>query len=85
MQSKLEAINVVRLPHQFETVGHPFRIAILAAGTDLGATGQRVPSRFGPFDGGFGTHFFTLEDMLCDSHCNGPSSSSEKVSHHLRT
>ena len=51
-----EAIFVGRLAHRLQAVRHAFGIAVLAAGTDLGATGHGVPGGFGPFDGGFGGH-----------------------------
>lgn len=42
--------------HPSESFGKPLSIAICAAGTDLGATRNRVPSRISPLNGGVVRH-----------------------------
>lgn len=51
MKSQLESVSIIILAHGFQAFGHAFGVAEFAAGTDLGATRERVPSRLGPFNG----------------------------------
>jgi hypothetical protein len=50
MHGKFKTVAVIGLPHGMKTVGHTFRVAVLAAGADFRATGYRVPGAFGPFN-----------------------------------
>ncbi len=45
-----KSVRIIRLSHGFEAPGHTFGITVLAPGTDLGASGDWVPGRIGPFD-----------------------------------
>ena len=48
---RLKAGRVAGLAHRLQPVGHPLGIAVLAAGADLGAAGDRVPGHVGPLNG----------------------------------
>ena len=56
VQGQLEGIPVVGGAHGLQPFRHAFGIAVLAAGADLGASGEWVPSGFGPLYGGLGGH-----------------------------
>src|ERR1035438_3179730 len=56
VERELETISVVGLAHCLKTEGHSLGVAVLAAGTDLGAAGQSIPSRLGPLDSGVLRH-----------------------------
>lgn len=56
MQCQLERILVVPRAHRLQALRHAFGVAVLAAGADLGAAGQGVPSGLGPLYGGLGGH-----------------------------
>ena len=49
MQRDLESLSVIGLSHGLETFGHPFGVAIGAAGADLGTAGDRIPGALRPF------------------------------------
>lgn len=53
---KFEAVCIVRLPHELQAICQPFRIAMLATGTDFRTTCKRIPSGFGPLDVGISSH-----------------------------
>src|SRR5205085_309895 len=44
MQGKLETIGIIGLSHQFQPHRQPFRVAMLATGTNFCAAGNRIPS-----------------------------------------
>ena len=50
VQSQIEAPCVARRGHRLEPRRHPFGMAVFAGGRHLGATRDRVPGLFGPFD-----------------------------------
>src|ERR1043165_4627672 len=54
--SQPETVSVIRLSHCLQAVGHPFRVTVVAARTDSGATGDRVPRRFCPLNRRFFPH-----------------------------
>src|ERR1019366_7990531 len=56
LQCEVESIPVIFLPHRMQPVGKTFGITVLAARTDLGAAGYRIPGRVGPFDMGTVRH-----------------------------
>jgi hypothetical protein len=49
-ETEIESLLVWMARDAPEALGERLRIAVLAAGTDLRATAQRVPRRVGPFD-----------------------------------
>ena len=53
MQSQLEAVSVIGLPHCAQPECHPLGITVLATRTDFSAAGYRVPRRSGPLNARF--------------------------------
>ncbi len=51
-----KTIDIIRTARGLQTVSHAFGVAVLAACTDFGASGNRIPSGFSPFDFGFLSH-----------------------------
>lgn len=50
MQSNPEAVGIVATAGSFEAKRETFGVAVTAAYADFGASGDRIPCRFGPFD-----------------------------------
>ena len=50
MGRHLETVSIVRLAHGLEPLRHPLGVTMLASGADFGASGNRIPRRFCPFD-----------------------------------
>lgn len=50
LQRDGKSIAIGRLSHRLQPARHALRIAMLAAGADLGTASDRVPGGFGPFD-----------------------------------
>ena len=50
MQSQLEAVSVIGLPHCAQPKCHPLGITVLTTGADLGAAGYRIPRRPSPLN-----------------------------------
>ena len=59
VQGQFEAVFVVGLPHSLQAQRHAFGITVSTAWADLGATRQRIPSGFRPFDTRVCTHLFS--------------------------
>ena len=49
-EAQVEALLVGMAGHAAEALGERERVAVVAAGRDLGAAGDRVPRRVGPLD-----------------------------------
>ena len=59
-EAKIEAL-LERMPgHAAKPLGESLRVAVLAAGGDLGAAPHRVPGRVSPFDGAPVAHCYHL-------------------------
>ncbi len=52
MESQAETISILIETHRLEPQRHAFGVAMRAAGTDLIATGERIPGGFSPLDTG---------------------------------
>jgi len=50
MECDFEAVPVMSVTDGVEAPGHPFGVAVLAAGADLGTARDRVPRCLSPFD-----------------------------------
>ncbi len=50
LQGDPETIPIPTLPHRLQPLGHPLGVAVLTAGTYLGAAGDGVPGGLGPFN-----------------------------------
>ena len=59
----IETIDVIATACGFQTQSHTFGIAILTAGANFCAAGNRIPSRFSPFDFGIPCHFVSIKGI----------------------
>ena len=50
VQGELEAVGIVGAAHRLEAAREAFGVAVFAAGTDLRAAGDGVPSGLSPFN-----------------------------------
>jgi hypothetical protein len=63
MRRNIETIDVIATARGFQTQSHTFGIAVLTAGANFCAAGNRIPSRFSPFDFGIPCHFVSIESI----------------------